>query len=175
MGGDVFLEAGEGEGAGGFDDGARVFEDVFDRGAGFVCGDVDDGVDYVAAEAEGFGANRFHGCAVGEETHFGEDDGFACAQGGGHGVCVVGFHADDLHVGGDALDVDSYPCNETAAADAAEDGFEFLQVRLAEEFHADCPLAGDDVRVVEGGDVDQAVGCFEAAGFGFGGVEVVAF
>ena len=175
VGGGVFLEAGEGEGAGRFEDRARVFEDVFDGCAGFVCGDEDNVVDDGAAEAEGFGPDGFDGGAVCEEPDFVENDRLAGVDGADHGVGVVGFYADDLDVRRDAFDVDAYSCDEPAAADAAEDGFEFLEVGLPEELHADCALAGDDVGVVERGDVGELVDFGKACCFDFGGVKVIAF
>ncbi len=153
VGGDVFFQTGQGEGAGWFDDGARVFEDVFDRGADFVGGDFDYVVDDFAAYAECLFADGLDGGAVGEEADFGEEDSFALVDGLGHGVCVVGFDADYLDVGGDAFDVDAYSGDEAAAADAAEDCFQVLEVGLSEDFHSDRALAGDDVGVIEWWDV----------------------
>ena len=175
VGGDVFLEARKGESAGRFDDRAGVFEDVFDGGAGFVGADFDYGVDDFEAEAEGFGADRFDGCAIGEEANFVEDHWATSFKGLHHRVCVVRLYAYDFDVRGDALDVDANPGDEPTTADAAEDGFQFLKVGLAEEFHAYCTLAGDYVGVIEGRDVGQIVELLEAMGFRFGGVEVVAF
>jgi hypothetical protein len=171
---DPLLEAGEGERARGLHDGARVLEHVLDGGAGLVGGDLDDLVDDLLADAERLLTDGLDGGAVGEEADLAEDDALALAQGLDHGVRIVRLHADDLDVRGDALDVDADAADEPAAADAAEDGLEVLQVRLPQQLHADGALAGDDVRVVEGWDADQAVQLLEARGLCLCRVEVGA-
>ena len=174
VGRNVFFEAGEGEGAGGLDDGAGVFEDVLDGGAGLVGGDFDNGIDNGATEAECFFADGFDGGAVGEKADFGEDDTFVLFEGLDHCVCVVGFYANYFDVRCDTFKVDPYTSDKSAAADAAEDGFEVGHACLAQKFHADGTLAGNDVRIVEGGDIDEAMEGLKALGFSFRSVEVVA-
>lgn len=171
---DPFFETGERQRARGLDDGPRVLEHVLDGCARLVRGDLDDFVDDFLADAEGFFAGGLDGRAVGEEAYVLEDYALAGLEGFDHGVCVVGFDADDAHVRRDALDVDAGAGDEAAAAHAAEDGLEVLQVRLPQQLHADGALAGDDIGVVEGRDGDEAVELLQPCGFRFGGVEVGA-
>ena len=70
---DVLLQPGQAERAGRLGDGARVVEDVLDRGADLVCIDGDDLVQQLAAEAEGFGAGLTHRDAVGEQADLIQD------------------------------------------------------------------------------------------------------
>ena len=71
---DVWLGPGDGQGARGLEDGARVLEHVLDGGAGRVGIDEDDLVDQVAAEAEGLLADLLDGDAVGEKADLVEPD-----------------------------------------------------------------------------------------------------
>ncbi|KAF3810584.1 Threonine dehydratase [Colletotrichum gloeosporioides] len=170
----VLLEAGDGQRAGGLEARAGVVVHVLDGGADLVGGDLDDLVDDVLADTEGFLADGLDGGAVGEEADVVEDDALALGEGLHEGVGVIGLDADDLDVGRHALDVDADAGDEAAAADAAEDGVELGHVDLAEELHADGALAGDDVGVVEGGDVDEAVLGGAAGALLLGSVEVGA-
>ena len=74
--GDILLQTGEGERAGGLEDGTGVFEDVFDGGADLVGVDLDDLVDDLARHAESLLANSLDSRAIREETDILESDTF---------------------------------------------------------------------------------------------------
>lgn len=83
--------------------------------------------------------------------------------------------ADDADVRGrHGADVGGHAGEEAAAADGDEDGVELADVRLAEDLDGGGPLAGDDVRIVEGRDDRQAVDGREAGALALGLVEIGA-
>ena len=71
-----------------------------------------------------------------------------------------------------ALDVDADTSDETSASHTAEDGFEFAEICLADELHADGTLASDHVWVIEGRDVGETVGFLQTGAFCLCSVEV---
>ena len=151
-----------------------TLKDVLDGRTGLVGGHLDDFVDVVSTQPEGLLADHLYGRAVGEEADLGQGHAAALAQRLNHGVGVVGLDADDTDVWGDALEVDGDAGDQAAAADAAEDGGELADVALAQQLHGDGALAGNDVWVVEGRDVGQAVLELEPAALVLGGVKVGA-
>ena len=79
--------------------------------------------------------------------------------------------ADDPHLRHEGLDEDGDARGEPPAAHGDEEAVE-LGV-LLDDLQADGALAGDDARVVEGGDEGAALGLGDALGLGLGGVEIV--
>jgi len=69
-----------------------------------------------------------------------------------HAAGIVGLYGDDFNIGADLLEKGGHACRQPAATDGDENGINRLRM-LADDFHADGALSGDDVRVVEGRDV----------------------
>ncbi len=65
-----------------------------------------------------------------------------------HGRRIFRLDADDADARIQLLDVDGDAGDESAAADGHEHGIEFAR-GLAQDFHADGALAGDDIRIIE--------------------------
>jgi hypothetical protein len=168
--GDVLLHPGDAEGAGRFEDAARVLEHVLDGGAGGVGVDRDPAVDQLAGEAEGFGAHRLDRRAIREQADVGERHPLASAHRADHGIRVVRLHPVDRHLGPHRLHVGGDAGDQAAAADGDEDAVDRPGM-LAQDLHADRALAGDHVRVVEGVDEGEAPLCGDRLG-PHGGVRV---
>jgi hypothetical protein len=127
-------------------------------------------IDVHLAEAEGLLADVFDRRPIGKQADMVEPDALAGGQRPRHGVGVAGFNADDPGLRPDPLDVGGNARDQAAAADAAEHGMNRLGV-LAEDLHADRPLAGDHLRVVERVHEAQLLGFLEFAGAREGVVE----
>ena len=134
-----FLMPGDRERARGFDDRARVFEDVLDAGADFVGVHQHDFVDVLAAQAERFLADPLHRHAVGEDADALQRHALPGAQRIVHGRGVHRLDADDPDLGIEILGVHRDAGDQAAAADRHEDRVE-VAARLAQDFHARwCP------------------------------------
>ena len=79
-----FFDAGGGDGAGGFGDGAGVVKEVFHRRADFVGADGNEVIDVLFDEFEGQLARHFDGDAIGEDADLVERLPLAAAHRGGH-------------------------------------------------------------------------------------------
>ena len=79
-----FFDAGGGDGAGGFGDGAGVVKEVFHRRADFVGADGDEVINVLFDEFEGQLARHFDGDAIGEDADLVERLPLAAAHRGGH-------------------------------------------------------------------------------------------
>ena len=169
----IGLEAREADRARRLGDGAGILEDVLHRRADLVGRDGDDFVEQFAAEPERLLAGLPHRDAVGEEPDLIEHDALARRDGAGHGGGVFRLDADHLDLGPQELGVDRDAGREPAAADRHEDRLDRLGM-LAQDFHADRALAGDDIRVVIGMDEGQTLLGFELAGMAVGLVEALA-
>ena len=144
----VLLDARHRERAGRLRDRTRIFEQVLDRGAGFVGVDEHDLVDVLAHETEGFLADASHRHAVGKHADAIERDAPARAQRFVHRRRVSRLDADHLdarievlHVGRDARD-------QPAAADRHEYRVEFA-TGLPQDLDRNRARPADHVRVVE--------------------------
>ena len=146
----VLLETGQRESAGRFGNGAGVVEDVLERGADFVVGAGDDFVEVLAQHAEGFVADALHGHAVGKQGNTVEGDGLARLPRGLEAGGALGFHADDLHLRQNLLDVHGDARGESAAAHLNEHVRETAV--LFQQFAGDGALTGNDVGIVVGGE-----------------------
>jgi hypothetical protein len=145
----VGLGAGDRQRAGRFEHGARVLENILDRRADGVGIDQHHFIDVHLAEAKGFLADVLDRRAIGEQPDVLQSDALAGLQRTRHGIGVHGFDTDDPGLRSQALDVGGDAGNQAAAADAAENGMDRLRM-LAQDLHADGPLPGDDIRIVEG-------------------------
>src|SRR5271168_3291305 len=90
----VALEARDGERSGGFEHGARVFEDVLDCRTDFVDADCDAFVEVTAAQLEGLLAHCADRNAVGEESDVIELDAASGADRMRHRSRIVRLDAD---------------------------------------------------------------------------------
>src|ERR1700733_11355108 len=88
------LEARDGERSGGFEHGARVFEDVLDCRTDFVNADRYAFVEIAAAKLEGLLAHCADRNAVGEEADVSELDAASGTDRMGHRGRIVGLNAD---------------------------------------------------------------------------------
>ena len=171
MGGDVLLQAGQGDGAGRLGHGAQVLEQVAHGGGGLVGGNGDDIVEQGRAQAEGLFADASHGDPLGEQADAFEGDRLGGGEGGGQAGGLLVLDADNGDVGHELLDQDRDAGGQAAAAHGHEDAVE--PGVLLDHLQTDGSLPGDDARVVEGGDEGRAIGG-QALGLGLGGVEVLS-
>ena len=153
--GDIGFQAGQSQCAGRFGDAAGVVEDVFQRAADVVGVYQDDVVQKVAADGEGGFAHQFDRRAVGKQADVFQFQTFSSFNRTLHGAGIECFHADDFDFGAHVFDKGRNARRQPAAADGDENGINRLRM-LADDFHADGALSGDNVRVVEGRDVGQA-------------------
>ena len=58
------------------------------------------------------------------------------------------FHTNDLNIGPEGLDIGRYSTDQTSPTDGDVDGIGRAGA-LAKDFHPNCSLAGDDIRVIE--------------------------
>ena len=169
--GRIGLQARQRQRAGGLGHGAHVLEDVAHGGGDLVGGDGDDVVEQRRAQAEGLPPHAAHGHALGEEPHALQGDGAPGGQRRAQAGGLLVLDADDPHLRHEGLDEDGDARGEPPAAHGDEEAVE-LGV-LLDDLQADGALAGDDARVVEGGDEGAALGLGDALGLGLGGVEIV--
>ncbi len=167
--GGAFHDGGEGYGAGTFDDHFFKFEEAEDGfgDLGFI--DEDDVVDDALGDLEAELAALGDGEAIGE----GGLGGDAGEGTGGEGVMerggMDGFDADDEGLRAQGFEDGADAGDEAAAADGDDDGVDIGEV--VEDFEGHGALAGDDVRVIEGGDVGEGIFVGEEGGVGAGFVE----
>jgi hypothetical protein len=154
--GHVLLDARHRQGARGFDDGARVLEDILDRGAHLVGGHQQYLIDVLAGQPQGLLPDPAHRHAVREDAHPVEGHALAGAQRLVHAGRILGFDADDLDLRIQRLGVRGNPRDEAAAAHRHEDRVDLVAVPLAQNFHRDGALAGNHIGVVEGVHEHQA-------------------
>ena len=95
-----------------------------------------------------FFADQLDRRAVREQADIVERDALLGFERSVHGIGIGGLHADDLDVGAHLLDVSRHARDQSAAADGAEDGVDG-RLMLAQDFHADGALSGDDIGIVE--------------------------
>ncbi len=152
----VELQAGHGHGACRLQDAAGVLEHVLDAGADGVGVHQDDLVDQLARDAKGFLADQLHGGAVREQAHFLEFHALARVHRALHRVGVHGLHANHLDLRAHGLDIGRNAGDQAATADRHEHRVQRSRV-LAQDFHGDGALAGDDFGIVEGVDEGQLV------------------
>jgi hypothetical protein len=74
----------------------------------------------------------------------------------------------------DALQINPDTGNQAPSADSAENSLEFLQVRLAQNFHSNGTLSRNHVRIIEGRNAGQTVLLLQSMSFLLGSVEVVS-
>jgi hypothetical protein len=60
-----------------------------------------------------------------------EENSVACIEGLSHSIGIVSLDSDDLHLGCDALEVNSNAGNQTTSANSTEDCLKLVQVCLA--------------------------------------------
>ncbi|KAH4253485.1 hypothetical protein HBI04_241240 [Parastagonospora nodorum] len=152
-----FLKTGECEGASGFDDGACVFEHVFDGGTCLVGCYLNYFVNHLLTYSERLFSDCLHCRTVGEQPDILEQHPLSCLERLHHGVGVVLLHAYDLDVWRYALDVDAHSGDQASASHAAKDGRELRQVSLPQQLHADRSLPSNDIRIVERRYGDQSM------------------
>ena len=145
---DVLLHRGDAHRPGRFEDAPRVLEHVLDRGADRVGVDDDEVVDQRPGQAERLLAHLLDGRPVGEQADVVERDAFARPDGADHRVRVGHLDPDDLDLRPHRLDVRGDAGDEASAPDGDEHRVDRALV-LAQDLHADGPLPGDHVRVVE--------------------------
>mmetsp|Transcript_9617 Transcript_9617/g.22294 ORF Transcript_9617/g.22294 Transcript_9617/m.22294 type:complete len:496 (+) Transcript_9617:394-1881(+) len=169
----VLLDRGDAHRPGGFEDGAGVLEHVLDRGADGVGVDEDVVVDQLTGYAEGLLADQLDRSAVRKQTDVLQLHALAGLDRADHGVGVCRLHADDPDFGAQRLDVGRDAGDQAAAADRNEDRVNGARM-LAQHFHRDGALAGDDVGVVEGVDEGQPLRALEFLGMGEGVAETLS-
>src|SRR5580693_6178036 len=136
------LEARDGERSGGFEHGARVFEDVLDCRTDFVNADRYAFVEIAAAQLEGLLAHCADRDAVGEESDVSELDAASGADRMRHRGRIVGLNADNLDLWPHRLYHRGDSAGETAAADRNENR---SAVGLTQQFERDRRVARDHV------------------------------
>ena len=150
----VALHAGHAQRARGLRDRAGVLVDVLDRGADLVGADEEHLVHALLSDAEGLPPHLPDRHPVGEDADLVEHDALTRRQRIVHGGRFLGLDSDDPYVRPQRLDVGSDAPDQAPASDCHEDGVNLLAV-LAQDLHRHRALARDDVRIVEGVDVDQ--------------------
>src|SRR5690606_35498947 len=101
-------------------------------------------VDVWAHQTERFGTDMLDRSAVGKESHIVQRNASAGFYAARHGVGVEGFYADDLDFRANLFDIGRDACNQAAAAHRHENGVDRVGV-VAQNFHGDRALAGDDI------------------------------
>ena len=162
---DVLLHRGDAHRPGRLEDAPRVLEHVLDRGADRVGVDDDEIVDQRPGQAERLLAHLLDGRPVGEQADVVERDAFARPDGADHRVRVGHLDPDDLDLRPHGLDVRGDAGDEAAAPDGDEHRVDRVLV-LAQDLHADGPLPGDHVRVVERMHEGVSVAFLQTAGRG---------
>ncbi len=143
--------------------GAGVLVDILDGGADRIGVDPHHLIDQVFGEPEGLLAHALDCRAIGEEAHLGQRHPLATLKRLGHGVGVLGLHANDERLRPQGLDEGGHAGHQSATAHGHEDGIDGVGV-LAQNFHAHCALAGDHIGVVEGVNKGEALGLLQREG-----------
>ena len=145
----IGLETGKRKRAGRFGHHAGILEDILDGAADGVRIHENDVIEAFAAELEALVSNAFDGNAVGEEAHFLHFHRTSGGDGAAHVIRVDRLDTDDLHFGAQLLDVHGDTGGKSTAANGHEDSVKGTGI-LAQNFHADRSLPGNDVLVIEG-------------------------
>ena len=129
---------------------------ILHGGADFGFADEDGAVDDLSADIKGDGAGLdTPGCGVGESLLAGYVDDLSGLQAGMHRGRRLGRAGYDLGGGAHRFQVGSHSRDETPAPDGDEHSVE--SVDLLEEFDGDRALSADNMRVIVGRDVGEAV------------------
>ncbi len=167
------LQAGKRQRAGGLGDGARVIEDVLDRGADRVGVHRHHLIEKFTTEAKGQLADLAHGDTIGKQADLTERHALIGLQGGCHARGILRFDADHLDVGPQEFDRGRDAGGEAATSDRDEHGFDRIGM-LPQDFEADGALSGNDVEIVERMNESQALLPFDLPGLGIGLIECIA-
>src|SRR5450830_808197 len=151
---DIGLGTCHGQCTGRLNDATGILEDVLDGRTHGIGIDQNDVIDQLFGDAEGFFTHQFDGSAVGKQADVGQGDAAASFDAARHGVGIGGLYADDFDVRTHCLDIGGDARDQAAAADGDEDGVNRIRM-LAQNFHANGALAGDDIRVVKRMDEGQ--------------------
>ncbi len=135
-------------------------EDIFDGGAHRIGIDHHEVIYQLLGQAKGFFAHGFDGRAVGEQAHVAERDAVARAHGLQHGVGVDRLNPDDAYLGPYRFDIGRHAADQAAPTDGNKHGMQWPLV-LAQDFHRHRALARDDVRIIKGVHIGQAVQCLQ--------------
>ena len=152
---------------------ARIFENILDRRADFVGIDQDHFVDHLAADAERLLADQFDCGPVGKEANVRQTHPLAGGKRFGHGIGIVRLDADDLDLRPQPLDVCANTGYQASATDSTEHRMNRLGM-LAQNLHADRPLPGNHIRIIEGVNEGELVAFFQLLGIRVGLVEGIA-
>ncbi len=114
------LQARDREGAGWLHDAARVVEYVLDCRADFIVTDPHDLVDSLADDRKGQLAHLAYSDTLGKDTDMVQRHALSGLQRPIHGICLVGLHADHLHIFPELFEIARDPRDEAATADGYE-------------------------------------------------------
>ena len=160
---DLSLDTGDSQCAGRFQNAACVQENVFDGGADIVGIDQNDIINIFAGYSEGFFADQFDCCTIGNQADILQIDASACIKALFHGAGVGGFDTDYADFRTDLFDIGGNAGDQASAADRYEDGMDRSGM-LTENFHADRALSCNDIGIVERMDEGQMSFFFQFLG-----------
>ena len=153
--GHILFDGGYSQSTRGLHDRAGVYKHILDGGANRIGVDGDVFVDQAARNSERFFAHQLHGGAIRKQTHVVQGDAFLGIHRLNHGVGIVHLHANDFNFGPDGLDVIGHARNEATATNGHKHSVQ-RALMLAQDFHGNGALAGNDIGIVKGMDKGHA-------------------